>query len=196
MAPKLGCSLKKIADILECEVKMAESDNEELLKNLERSRDLYEKKWDVCVSSPALQTQKARKWNTRQLLPFSEDVKNMHIYLDKCRPEHQSRLKNDPSKKNWSKLASLTVCEVILLNRRREGEVSKMPLSAFTLRDTSDTHSDLALGLSELEQKLCQHFQCIETQGEKMQEGSHPSNTIHDLLNGSLGWTSADLCCT
>jgi hypothetical protein len=63
-------------------------------------------------------------------------------------------LQEDPNKKNWSKLASLTLCEVILFNRRREGEVSKMTLSAFTLRDTTGVHSDLALGLSELEEKL------------------------------------------
>ena len=49
LALKLGHSLKKIAEILQCEAQMAESDNEEFLKNLERSRSIYEKKWDVCV---------------------------------------------------------------------------------------------------------------------------------------------------
>lgn len=167
LALKLGHSLNKIADILQCEAQMAESDNEEFLKNLERSRGLYQKKWDVCVSSRALQTLKEATWNTPQLLPFTEDVKNMHIYLEKCRGEYQRELQRDPSKKNWAKLANLTLCEVILFNRRREGEVSKMPLSAFTLRDTSAVHSDLTLGLSELEQKLCQHFQRIEIRGKR-----------------------------
>ena len=71
-------------------------------------------------------------------------------------------LQEDPNKKNWSKLASLTLCEVILFNRRREGEVSKMPL-----RDTTGVHSDLALGHSELEEKLCEHFQRIEKRGKR-----------------------------
>ncbi|KAK1876844.1 Elongator complex protein 4 [Dissostichus eleginoides] len=48
LALKLGHSLKKIADILECEAKMKESDNEAFLRNLERIRSLYEKKWNVC----------------------------------------------------------------------------------------------------------------------------------------------------
>ncbi|KAI4800571.1 hypothetical protein KUCAC02_009636 [Chaenocephalus aceratus] len=48
LALKLGHSLKKIADILEREAKMAESYNEAFLRNLERSRSLYEKKWNVC----------------------------------------------------------------------------------------------------------------------------------------------------
>ena len=64
LALKLGRSLKKIADNLECEAQMAESDNEEFLDNLKRSRGLFEKKWDVCVSSHALQTLREGKWNT------------------------------------------------------------------------------------------------------------------------------------
>ena len=167
LALKLGHSLKKLADILECEAQMAESDNEEFLNNLKKSRSLYEKKWDVCVSGRALQTLREVKWNTPQLLPFTEDVKKMHMHLEKCREKYQSRLQEDPNKKNWARLASLTLCEVILFNRRREGEVSKMPLSAFTLRDTTGVHSDLALGLSELEEKLCQHFQRIEIRGKR-----------------------------
>ena len=126
----------------------------------------------TCVfPSRALQTLEEGKWNTPQLLPFTEDVKKMHTHVDKCIQDYLSSLKGDPNKKNWSKLASLTLCEVILFNRRREGEVSKMPLSAFTLRDTSDVHSDLAVGLS------------------------HPSNARHALLNGSLGKTSEGLWC-
>ncbi|KAM9477350.1 uncharacterized protein Hap1MRO34_010195 isoform 2-T2 [Clarias gariepinus] len=167
LALKLGHTLKKIADILECDAQMEESDNEEFLKNLSRTRGLFEKKWDVCVSSRALQTLKEAKWNTPQLLPFTEDVKSMHIYLDKCREEYQKNLKNIPNKKYWSNLANVTLCEVILFNRRREGEVSKMPLSAYTLRNSSGIHSDLAVGLTEFEQKLCQRFQRIEIRGKR-----------------------------
>lgn len=80
--------LKKIADVLECEAKMAVFDNEEFLQNLESSLVPYEKKWDVSVLSRALQTLREAKWNATQLLPFTKDVnKNMHLFLDKCRQE-------------------------------------------------------------------------------------------------------------
>lgn len=91
----------------------------------------------------------------------------MHIYLDEARQEYLSKLCDNPDKRNWSKLAKVTLCEVILFNRRREGEVSKMPLNAFTLRDKSEVHSDLVDGLSELEQRLCQHFKRIEIRGKR-----------------------------
>ena len=35
------------------------------------------------VSSSALKTLSEAKWNTPQLLPFTEDVRKMHIYMDK-----------------------------------------------------------------------------------------------------------------
>ena len=162
-----GHSLMKIADIVQCVEEMTESDNKEFLKNLERS-GRCEKKWDVHVLSRALkETLKEATRNTPQLLPFTEDVKNMHMYLEKCRGEYQRGLQNDPNTENWTKLANLTLCEVILFNRRRESEVSKLLLSAFTLRDTSGVHSDLAVGLSEWQQKLCQNFQCIEIRGKR-----------------------------
>lgn len=88
---------------------MSESNNDEFLKNLERSRSLYEKQWDVSVSTRALQTLREGKWNTPQLLPFTDDVKKMHIHLDKCRREYQDELTADPTKKTWSKLAILTL---------------------------------------------------------------------------------------
>ncbi|XP_034541514.1 uncharacterized protein LOC117814322 [Notolabrus celidotus] len=42
-----------------------------------------------------------------------------------------------------------------------------MPLNAFILRDTSTTHPDDELALSDFEKKLCKHFQCIEIKGKR-----------------------------
>lgn len=60
-----------------------------------------------------------------------------------------------------------------------------MPLSAFTLRNTSGVHSDLALGLSELEKKLCQNFQRIEIRGKRNRKVPIPLTPRHAVLNGS-----------
>lgn len=42
-----------------------------------------------------------------------------------------------------------------------------MPLSAFTLRDTSSTHPDVEVSLSELEKQLCKHFHRVEIRGKR-----------------------------
>ncbi|XP_026234162.1 uncharacterized protein LOC113174397 isoform X2 [Anabas testudineus] len=117
-------------------------------------------------SSPDSSDLTEAKWNAPQLLPFAEDVKKMHQYLDIKRVECQTKLKDELRRKHWVELAKITLCDVILFNRRREGEVSKMSLNAFTLRDTSSTHPDVELALSDLEKKLCKHFQRIEIRGK------------------------------
>ena len=60
----------------------------------------------------------------------------------------------------------MTLAQLILFNRRREGEVSKMRFSAFTVTD-DPLHSDVADTLTDLEKKLCGHFKRIEIRGER-----------------------------
>lgn len=69
--------MKKIADILECETQMSEHVDDQFLENIKRTRSLLEKKWDVCISSRVLRTLSEGKWNTPQLLPFTEDIIKM-----------------------------------------------------------------------------------------------------------------------
>lgn len=165
LALKLGHNLKKIADVLECEAMI--SGDENTIRNVQVFKQICDTKWSECVSSKALRNLSEAKWNTPQLLPFVEDVKKMHQYLNIRRTECHTKLKEEPNKKHWAELAKITLCEVILFNRRREGEVSKIILNAFTLRDTSSTHPDVELALTDLEKELCRHFQRIEIKGKR-----------------------------
>ncbi|XP_062381350.1 uncharacterized protein LOC134069402 [Sardina pilchardus] len=165
LALKLGHTLKRMADIAECEAMMA--GEESSIQNVKRFKDMYTTKWNECVSASALKTLREAKWNSPELLPFTEDVKKMHMHLNKKTKQYQEKIKAEKNQKNWSQLAQATLCEVILFNRRRPGEVSKMKLNTFLLRNTSVLHSDVADALSEVEKKLCQHFQRIEIRGKR-----------------------------
>ena len=165
LALKLGHNLKKIADVLECEAMI--SGDEITIHNVRVFKQICDTKWSECVSSLALRNMNEAKWNVPQLLPFAEDVKKMHQYLDSQRTDCHKKLQEEEAKKRWVELAKITLCEVIIFNRRREGEVSKMPLNAFTLRDTSVTHPDVEFALSDLEKKLCKHFQRVEIKGKR-----------------------------
>ncbi|XP_067268768.1 uncharacterized protein [Pseudorasbora parva] len=165
LALKLGHNLKKMSDIAECEAMIAGEEND--VKNAKIFKQMYATKWNECVSASALKTLNEAKWNSPELLPFTEDVKKMHMHLSNQTKLYQEKLKLEKSQKNWSNLAQITLCEVILFNRRRAGEVSKMRLNSYLLRNTSVLHSDVADALSEVEQKLCQHFQRIEIRGKR-----------------------------
>lgn len=102
-----------------------------------------------------------------QLLPFTADVKTLHTYLEDKQNEYQSALHSEFTIKTFATLTKVTLSQVILFNRRREGEVAKVPLDAFTRRDMSGLHEDVAISLSELEKKLWQHFTRLEIRGKR-----------------------------
>ncbi|CAM4652493.1 unnamed protein product [Leuciscus chuanchicus] len=68
---------------------------------------------------------------------------------------------------NNAQLAKLTLAQIIVFNRRRAGEVSKIRLKSFHERDNTKLHEDVALGFSKTEQKLCNYFSRIEIMGKK-----------------------------
>lgn len=165
LATKLGHSLTKISELVESTA-LVEGDSD-LAKEASNFRQIYDARWHELVSAAAYRTLEESKWNSPLLLPFTEDVKLLHSYLDEKEQDYRNALSNESSAQNWSKLAKVTLTQVILFNRRREGEVSKMSLSAFILREKSDPHEDINEALSELERKLCQYFQRIEIRGKR-----------------------------
>lgn len=127
----------------------------------------YETRWNEMISAASLRTLQESKWNTPQLLPFTSDVQKLHTYLDVQQKQVYSKLSTEASPETWKELAKLTLTQVILFNRRRAGEVSKMPLSSYLLLNPSDLQEDVSETLSELEKKLCEHFRRIEIRGKR-----------------------------
>ncbi|XDV21782.1 hypothetical protein PO909_026802 [Leuciscus waleckii] len=95
------------------------------------------------------------------------NVQTLHSYLDVQQQDLHSKLSTEASPQTWAKLAKVILAQVILFNRRRAGEVSKMTLSAYVCQNPSDPHEDVNEALSDLEKKLCQHFSRIEIRGKR-----------------------------
>lgn len=165
LALKLGHNLKKMSDVIEFEAMVAS--DEKTIKNVKAFKQMYETKWNECVSSQALRNISEAKWNAPQVLPFADDVKKMHQYICVQRRKYQTELEEKPGKKLWAELAKITLCEVITFNHRREGEVSKMSLNSFTQRDASIIHPDIEHALTDIEKKPCRHFQRVEVRGKR-----------------------------
>ncbi|KAM9762562.1 uncharacterized protein ACNS7B_004605 isoform 1-T1 [Menidia menidia] len=165
LANKLGNSLVKISKLLKAQALI--SNNVEMVKNASDFQDIHQEKWNEMISATALRNIREAKWNVPALMPFTEDVQGMHAYLTQVQDEWFDTLSENPSGKAWSELAKVCLVQTIFFNRRREGEVAGMPLSAFTNRDTSDPHEDVDWALSEVEKKLCRHFTRIIVRGKR-----------------------------
>ncbi|XP_059184663.1 uncharacterized protein LOC131967738 isoform X2 [Centropristis striata] len=165
LALKLGHTLHKVCDIIHCRALMAE--HEELIKSTDTFKKLYSSKWSEMVSHSALNTLSDAKYNKPSTLPFTEDVRILHQYLEKSAESAFCNLKEKATTQNYAQLAKVTLAQIIVFNRRRAEEVSKMRLKSFHERDNTKLHEDVAMGLSKTEQKLCNYFSRIEIMGKR-----------------------------
>ncbi|KAL6479743.1 hypothetical protein MHYP_G00107760 [Metynnis hypsauchen] len=165
LALKLGHTLQKVCEIIHCRALMAE--DEELIKSTETFKKLYTTKWSEMISHTALNTLNEAKFNKPSTLPFTHDVQLLHKHLETTADAASENLKKAPSPQSYAKLAKTTLARIIVFNRRRAGEVSKMQLKSFQERDKTLLHEDVAVGLSTFEQKLCSHFCRVEIKGKR-----------------------------
>ncbi|XP_035991287.1 uncharacterized protein LOC105936613 [Fundulus heteroclitus] len=165
LALKLGHSLHKISDLICCPALV--SGNDELRKSCQAFKLLYSSKWSELVSHAAKTTLRGTRFNKPSTLPFTEDVQRLHQHLEKITNSASETLRSEPSTQNYKELRRTTLAKLILFNRRRGGEVSKMLLSAFLERDTTPLHKDVAVDLIEFERRLCAHFSRVEIKGKR-----------------------------
>jgi hypothetical protein len=165
LARKVGHSLHSLAMYIKSEG--LKKKDRQATQDAEEFVQLYQESWRFDIASQALAQLDQSKWNAPQLLPFTQDIQKLHCHLAEKRHQHLNDLQEHPSPSNWKELAKVTVTQVVLFNRRRGGEVSRMLLSAYLSKDISDTHDDVSLALTPLEQKLCKHFVRITIVGKR-----------------------------
>lgn len=94
----------------------------------EAFEELIQIKWNEEVSSQATRTLYQKKKNNSKGIPLSEDISTLSKYLNDQAASIRAAIQSQPheTRKYWARLAEITLTTVILFNRRRQGEVSKM----------------------------------------------------------------------
>ena len=121
LALKLGHSLAKVAGIVQCNAIIA--NRPAVAESAKQFATLHQRKWTESISAAALGTLQQAKWNKPQVLPFTEDVSVLHKFLAAERVKRMKDLEEEPNSKSFGNLAKVTLTQVVLFNRRREGEV-------------------------------------------------------------------------
>ncbi|XP_036379353.1 uncharacterized protein LOC118774233 isoform X4 [Megalops cyprinoides] len=165
LATKLGNILVKLSKLLKAQALITK--NEGLVQKATDFQEVYKARWNELISATASHNTAETKWNAPTVLRFTEDVQKLHAFLNKMQDECISQLSAEATSKAWSDLAKVAMAQIILFNRRREGEVSSMALSSFLSRDNSSLHDDIEWALSEVEKKLCRHFSRIVIKGKR-----------------------------
>jgi integrase len=146
---------------------------------------LIELNWTEEVSTHAIRTIHERKKNKPKLLPLTEDIMKLSKMLKeegrKCASILLRSLTGDRIE-SWRNLNEITLSHIVMFNRKRTGEVSKLKVEEFTSRPKPDGQKLLNSKLSKIEQELCRSLQRIEITGKR-------GNTVPVLLTEEMrGW--------
>lgn len=167
MALKLGASLNKCALLLQSTA--LKNYDEEAYKLAQQFETVMSNQWTTQMSINALRTLTTNKKNRIKLLPLSEDINQLSNFLKEEIEKHLSALKSDNRNKTaYSMLSKRLLASLIVFNRKRSGEVSRMKLSEFYgLAANSTSVGEDEMGLSKLELALASKFQRIEIEGKR-----------------------------
>lgn len=161
---ELGTELNNMAKYLRAEALQnldhAEAEHYHVFSNI------YDSQFDMSISGHSMGDLREAKSNAPKLLPFTEDVRLLHAHLDKEVTQGIKKLKDVVSTANWKRLCEATLTNVILFNRRREGEVSKMELKFFKSRKKSVPNDEVKQHLTANEMSMFSHFTRIELPGK------------------------------
>lgn len=167
LALKIGYALKKCASIKRgISLKGGNlKGNETLLSFL----SLMDLEWNVRISSNALATLYNRKMNATQLLPLTSDLMKLNHYIDENMKTNRKLLSQNPLIKYWKLLASFCLSKVILFNKRRSGEASRMKIVDFRSRPkwSEQCTEELKNSFTDIENTLANQLTVVDIVGKR-----------------------------
>nr|CAH7745321.1 unnamed protein product [Callosobruchus chinensis] len=168
LALKIGHSLRKCVGLLRGQSLRAGLLNEN--ENLKSFLELLDLEWTCRISSSALNTMIANKMNCAEVLPLTEDLMKLNKYIAKEIAIFAVLLKKNPEEKYaWIRLAEALLARIILFNKRRSGEASKLTINQF-LTETNwkkECTGELWATLSKFERELARRQKLIQIVGKR-----------------------------
>lgn len=134
--------------------------------------------WNTYVSGRALNTLKTAKWNKDEMIPLTEDIIKLQKHLKVLEKDALYGLSVAPSVSDWKKLYQSLLTQIILFNRKKEGEASKLLLATYQMRNRAPAHLEVYERLSKLEKSLVKNF----TRNKNTREKRVPLLLTHDMV--------------
>lgn len=143
LALKVGHSVGVLCELVQTDNLSTVDRNYSLVEYAREFKAIKNFRWKALITRGATTTMKELKWNSPPILPFTADVKCLDSPMEKVKDVAERMLKLSPSANSYATLAKVTLAQVIIFNRRREGEVSRMELATFMARKKSELNKDM-----------------------------------------------------
>ena len=155
LALNIGYDLRKAALLLRGQaIRLRDKD---LLENVNGFTQLYELEWKVFISSAAGRSLDENKFQTPGALPLTSDLIKLREFCSTEIPAAIARLEVQPCLQDWRFLAELTASRLIIFNKRRGNEGTKITIEEFEKRPNwkEIQMEDVVKSLQPLEKELC-----------------------------------------
>lgn len=155
---KLGHSVLKCARLKKREA--IKADSKKLEHQADRFISLYQSDWMDVVSSKALMTLKLKRLNGPEMLPLTEDLLKLNKYLDDKITAALKRLSRKADYTTWRQLLECTLVAIVIFNKRRGGEASKLLMDSYVNRPNwrDVTNQEILSSLTDMEKTLLNRF--------------------------------------
>lgn len=167
LALKLGHHIRKCAS-----VQRGLSLKEGNLKKSEEMKtflELMDLEWSSRISSNALSTLHRRVMNKPHSLPLTNDVIKLNEYLDVEINQGIQTLTDSICNSNWSQLSEVTLARLIIFNKRRSGEASKMTIQQYMCRPNwrEECTQEVLMSLTPLEKEISSRLTLVYVPGKR-----------------------------
>jgi hypothetical protein len=132
---------------------------------------LIKDNWKIDISSQAADDLHVKKWN-KTIVPLAADIKIFKDYLSGVSKQSSDILTKSEGRANveaFNKLVEATFCRVLLLNRRRPGELQRIKLNDYNNCD-SDKYEEFDKTLTPTEKILVDQLKRIVIRGKRERE--------------------------
>ncbi|CAK6964052.1 uncharacterized protein LOC104929912 isoform X8 [Scomber scombrus] len=130
-------------------------------------KELLDNSWSCYVSTNAHSTMEQRRWNKEDCVPLTEDVITLQNYLRKIEDESKAELKKCVSTTAYKRLCESLLAQIIVFNKKREGEASRLTLETYLKADTGPVNKDIYDTLSPVEKQMSHRLTRIVTRGKR-----------------------------
>ena len=151
---KVGYSLKRCVSILRG--KAFRTKDKDLQEDTDNFEKLLDSEWSHRISHHSLNTMGESKFNKIEILPLAEDLEKLRRSLLSKISSSTQVLAEQPQLEAWSHLAQATLARLVIFNKRRGGEASKMLSESYLHRpDWKQVNNpEIVASLSGFEREL------------------------------------------
>lgn len=156
-------------------------DDEEAQRLTRNFLSILEEDYSSAVNKTVEENQNEMKRLKKVVLPSSQDIKKLNMFLKKERAKHLDELKQNFNATSWKELAKFTLSSIQLFNRRRAGEIERITINDFLSYESVEGKTDLAVlkSLSVEDQEDAKQYVRFLIRGEDQ----FPFYSIKNYLN-------------